>query len=789
MVVEMDQKKLQELKALYRETNPNSFLIHISQLTPNLVSRVTNECSESESWHKFVIGNVETYDRNTILQTVLDFVHPLDLLPVMYHRRRQAFFFARNCAEAILKIMSNNLVIPNPKNPNRPLKLFIVANQLDSSKITIDMSDDIANILNKRYDKKYRSLNLYQFYDDEDLKEYVTLSQPKLMQYVLHFILKLNPIPTKIELGSNFIRNVESLRILSSCNLRSLDLSNNQIENLEDLEPLKDLNGLVYIKLDGNPLCDLYSKDEYVARLKQIFPILEIIDGVQVAFDNGFLVSQKNFLCNLSGADLVSQFVEYFFTVYDSEDRSDIAGLYDVNAMFSVTATIIPDQLTTKSATKLTNYLCINRNLHPLLFSSENRNKLYLGRANIMRIFRVFPRTNHDYLGLQCDLISYTPRRAILVVHGVVLEGLEKINFTRMFVLKSDGDNAYSIVNDQLHVSNALTLQARFCHKYPPNVELTRNPLPFYNRQYAQLTETVRSLTELNYDYCQRFLDIFNYDLKKVLTYFVKLHQENLLPHEAFFETRTEPLFDQQKPPIPEALEAKTKMRFQLVTESSVWATANEARLLANLRVTELSTTEVLELLRESKKEPAPIPQNVLTEEDLHFFDEEEMAEYIKEVQGGGGSRMSSQEGLQNFYEEFATTSNEQPGPSTQAIGSSTATTNEPLSKQFHRTKNLFQKQKRAALKFQKQTLLNPPKENLDGTPLDPDAYLHMFREPEKLEIVKKKDIADILVKTLSTGPNPPLPGRIRTRNRRKKNKQKETNTTNISVIKQQYIF
>lgn len=65
---------------------------------------------------------------------------------------------------------------------------------------------------------------------------------------------------------------------------------------------------------------------------------------------NGFPAFRRNFLCDNSGLDLVDQFLEHYFTLYDSRNRRVLESLYVKNAMFSLTAQYISGQLSTPSA-------------------------------------------------------------------------------------------------------------------------------------------------------------------------------------------------------------------------------------------------------------------------------------------------------------------------------------------------------------------------------------------------------------------------------------------------------
>lgn len=71
-------------------------------------------------------------------------------------------------------------------------------------------------------------------------------------------------------------------------------------------------------------------------------------DGVLVGADK-YKTTHKNYFCDPDGLDLVNQFLEYFFTAYDT-DRKLLAGLYHKDAMFSLTCVYLSGQLSSSTA-------------------------------------------------------------------------------------------------------------------------------------------------------------------------------------------------------------------------------------------------------------------------------------------------------------------------------------------------------------------------------------------------------------------------------------------------------
>lgn len=76
------------------------------------------------------VENVEDLDRDAVLRTLMKFCQPLHFIPVHYNSSNNiATFLLKNCGAAIQKLCTNNLVIMNPFNKEKPV-CIITRNKL-----------------------------------------------------------------------------------------------------------------------------------------------------------------------------------------------------------------------------------------------------------------------------------------------------------------------------------------------------------------------------------------------------------------------------------------------------------------------------------------------------------------------------------------------------------------------------------------------------------------------------------------------------------------------------------
>lgn len=504
-------------------------------------------------WHQFVINNTGDLTRDEILETILDHIHPCDLIPVFFSKdslSSNSYFLARNCEAAVQKICKDNLTIDHPynkiagANTYKPFKINIVLNFSNTNEVKIDVQKNVLIVLQKRMNIPEKVLDLDRFAKDKDLTEYCPLSQPKIMYFVLHISKTLSP--EELILSNNNIKICSPLEVLFGMKLKRIDLSNNEIKSFDDLMSLKHFN-IKELKLSGNPLCNC-DESEYISKAKEICPGIEFLDGMPLS--RGKLpMTKRNYLCDDNSFDLVNQFLEYFFTVYDSKDRRLLSGLYHTEALFSLTTIYVPNQLSSTGA-HLRPYSIVARNLKKSADFSKTTDFIFKGRQDICNLFmNQLPQTEHDPYSFSVDLVYKTDKCAVIVVMGVykefpltLLDNERTLGFTRSFVLELFDDQSRAVItNEQLHVYNALSYQERNAFQDPRvHTEVLipqESVLKAQNEaEHEELVFTLGQITKLKVDWSRKCLEECNYVLKEAIELFVDLYKADKFPKHAFVD-------------------------------------------------------------------------------------------------------------------------------------------------------------------------------------------------------------------------------------------------------------
>ncbi|KAF5294243.1 hypothetical protein FQR65_LT10829 [Abscondita terminalis] len=539
------------------QMSQNAVVLNEASVSFGVIRKEQKLLNNPNYWHKVVVQNIPNLSRDFVLKTILDYVHPLDFIPVCYTvEHKNASFFARNCKLAIEKLCTQNLVVPNSQNVNQPVskwhskfsfylhfylkfKLLIILAFCTTSELVVNVQENIASVLTKKYNPVTKTLNLDSFHKDPDLTEFCLLSQPKILYFVLYLskpfqIQNLRLTNNDIQLLSP----IESIWGMKS--LTMLDLRNNMIEKISELNILKSMQ-ITELYLDGNPLCDLYDEYTYVQAVKEVCPKIEKLDGVLLG-QNGFLAYRRNYLCNRQGQDLVDQFLQHYISLYDGNNRTMLSGLYHKDAMFSLTCAYLLGQTTT-STSNLGIYKSMHHNIKVMSNLANSERFLMVGPTNICDMLCKLPTTEHDPYNFTVDLMYYSDSCVVLTVTGVFRECTESlmdperiIGFTRTFVLCKCPNDEFQIINEQLHVSNATSIQQQRAFKI---VKVSKPLSSFFIKaenpqEKAEMAKVFKVITTLNLEWSKKCLEECQYDLKKSLLLFVDLYKVDKIPEIGF---------------------------------------------------------------------------------------------------------------------------------------------------------------------------------------------------------------------------------------------------------------
>ncbi|XP_017772485.1 PREDICTED: uncharacterized protein LOC108559648 isoform X1 [Nicrophorus vespilloides] len=525
------------------DKSKETVLINENNVQTSIVHSEYRSIYDGTYWHKIYVQNALNCKRNFVLKTLMKTVHPLDFIPVHYTiEDENVCFLLKNCGAAIMELCKLNLIVPNP-NPKeiKPFKISILLKFAHAGDLKIDIQATITKILNKRTHLPSKTLNLDSFSQDPHLIEFCTLSQPKLMYFVLHLSKGL-PFEN-LRLSKNEIELLKPLEALATTvpkKIVSLDLRRNNIKSFHELMILRKFS-IQELWLDENPICENISEYDYIASVREHCPKLLKLDGFKFP-PQGMPSLRRTFLCNRKGQALVDQFLEHYITLYDSEHRNVLESVYHNSALFSMTAIHLLGH-STSSNLNVFDYKKVSRNIQSISDYSRSGECMFSGPLNIVNVLKRLPRSKHDQFSFTVDMTFYSLSSVVFTVTGMFRESSEHLleeeklyGFTRTFVLIKVGTNEYSIVNEMLHISNATSSQHQRAFKFckVPKPFYVKLPLPQTDKEKDEMVDGVSQITNLRVEWARKLLQDCKFDFKESLNLFIYLFKGDKLPSRAF---------------------------------------------------------------------------------------------------------------------------------------------------------------------------------------------------------------------------------------------------------------
>ena len=281
-----------------------------------------------------------------------------------------------------------------------------------------------------------------------------------------------------VTLANNNLPNVKSVLDLGYTlpDIKNLDLSNNEMKNLEALDPWRRrFQSLQHLVLAGNPLEN--SNPNYQQEVMGWYPSLRMLNNVQVRTDDEVALAKKVFPIPVKGpvfkdeSGIGENFIKHFFPAYDSDRASLVNAFYDANSKFSLSVNTSAPRAKDHQPAGWDNYIKKSRNLRKLTHLSARMSREYQGAERIREAWASLPATRHPALDsdkwcIECHATSGLPGASgsngnnlnglILIIHGEFHEvdtssgqTTTQRSFDRTFVLgPGAGLGGIRVVND-----------------------------------------------------------------------------------------------------------------------------------------------------------------------------------------------------------------------------------------------------------------------------------------------------------------------------------------------------
>lgn len=414
--------------------------------------------------------------------------------------------------------MENNLVI---KLPNEAIITIVLKMKVaDFRNGQIDYKEKINFVLQGQFSDGLLNLN-----ELSKNWEFEKMILPMCTKGCVSFILncageQFGTRVKKITMQNTGLFSCEGFSALAMLTrVTFMDLSNNNIKTLDGFRKSTDISEFI---LDGNPICEDYSDSpaDYVHYVRKYFIFLKVLDN-RVLDDLDDPIIMRNYLVASHGHAVVENFVQQFFTTYDSFERKKLKHLYITKSIFTLSTNFEKcEELSRLDIGRIKKYVNFSRNI----LKSLKDDNFVIGYKSIGDFFNILPKTLHDMTSFNIDVPLFTQRCIVITVSGVFKELANSLvetdfilGFTRTFVLtlrdKNQGQfkNAfkYYISNEQLSIwnVNSETKLNSFMHKSATEVDFKKHCKDLLPSEFEERESKLRlfkGLTQLNTANCEK---------------------------------------------------------------------------------------------------------------------------------------------------------------------------------------------------------------------------------------------------------------------------------------------
>ncbi|KAG7165454.1 Nuclear RNA export factor 1-like 3 [Homarus americanus] len=302
--------------------------------------------------------------------------------------------------------------------------------------------------------------------------------------------------------------------------------------------------------------------------VRKLFTKVICLDGQQLPKAIGFEVEedvskmpdiQRAYIQDANVKDLVLQFIQQYYRIFDTDNRRPLEAAYSENATFSFSCNF-PE---TGPGARYTNiYLTDNRNLKKLTPSDRRHKLVYQGRSIILNYLCRLPYTVHDPLSFCVDVPVADPKLIVVILSGVFRQLADRNppirSFTRNIIIIPEG-SGFCICNEQLYITTATIDQVKKAFKTPvvstaqssePDTSIpSTSTVPEQSQPPSvpqsapdpgqQQAMVVKFSTESGMlpQFSQLCLEQNGWDFNKAAVMFSQLKMENKIPPEYFAQS------------------------------------------------------------------------------------------------------------------------------------------------------------------------------------------------------------------------------------------------------------
>ncbi|XP_023581417.1 nuclear RNA export factor 3-like [Trichechus manatus latirostris] len=458
----------------------------------------------SRTWFKITIPFGIKYDEKWLLNLIQSQCS-VPFNPIKFHyEKMQAQFFVENASTAFeLKKVSGKIC----NEDNESISIFVSPSPVPyfeqkeqkSTKVKLIKKTKI-----KEYEVPQQALDLQRLHSDPDVMSH------------------------DIEMGPNLRNCMAVSPRIHEENMPKVK-SEGELDKVKGLEPEE-------MCADRNPLCTTFpDKSTNISSILELFPKLLRLDDHEVppSIIFGIEAYKKLPVCKGSvfGSEtlknLILQFLQQYYWIYDYGDRQGLLVAYHDEACFSLT---IPFNSEDPAPSSLGEYSKGSRNMKKLKDSILRVQLLKHTKRDIVDFLSVLPKTQHDLSSFVVDMCVQTEKMLCFSVNGVFkeVEGICQARvcaFTRIFIATPASNSSLCIVNDQLSVRDASPTVTQGAFSTPVPIP-SSSSVPTISQEQQEMVQAFSTQSGMSLQWPKKCLHDSNWDYTRASQIFRSVHSE-----------------------------------------------------------------------------------------------------------------------------------------------------------------------------------------------------------------------------------------------------------------------
>uniref|UniRef100_A0A2K6LGV8 NTF2 domain-containing protein n=1 Tax=Rhinopithecus bieti TaxID=61621 RepID=A0A2K6LGV8_RHIBE len=277
--------------------------------------------------------------------------------------------------------------------------------------------------------------------------------------------------------------------------------------------------------------------------IRDCFPKLLRLDGRELSapmivdIDSSEIMKpcKENFTGSETLKHLVLQFLQQYYSIYDSGDRQGLLGAYHDEACFSLA---IPFDAEDSAPNSLRKYFEDSRNMKTLKDPYLKGELLRHTKRDIVDSLSALPKTQHDLSSILVDMWCQTKWMLCFSVNGVFkeVEGQSQgsvLAFTRTFIATPGSSFSLCIVNDELFVRDASPQETQSAFSIPVST-LSSSSEPSLSQEQQEMVQAFSAQSGMKLEWSQKCLQDNEWNYTRAGQVFTMLQTEGKIPAEAF---------------------------------------------------------------------------------------------------------------------------------------------------------------------------------------------------------------------------------------------------------------